>query len=82
MEKTNSRTWSNNSNTVQGETAALSFANATGGPIEIRDLPEPIEVWITRSEDQIDVNSLVTIFNKTKPRNERMMSHVLSESKT
>ncbi|XP_041474499.1 uncharacterized protein LOC121423243 isoform X2 [Lytechinus variegatus] len=77
MEKTNSKTWSNNSNTVQGETAALSFNNATGGKLEIKDLAEPIEVWIQRSEDQIDVDSLVTIYNVTKPQNERMLSHVL-----
>ncbi|XP_072168341.1 uncharacterized protein [Diadema setosum] len=77
MEKSNSKTWSNNSNTVQGQTAGLGFNNASGSPLEIKDLAEPIEIWVTRSADQIDESSLVTIVNVTKPRNERMLSHVL-----
>lgn len=79
MEKDNSRTWSNSSTSIQGETASLNFRNETGGIMVIQDLEEPIEIWVRRTEDQADFSSIPTLVNVTTPVYEEMIIHIIGE---
>lgn len=79
MEKDNSRTWSNSSRNVQGETASLNFRNETGGAMVIKDLEEPIEIWVRRTEDQADFSTIPTLVNVTTPNYDEMIIHIIGK---
>ncbi|XP_022084984.1 uncharacterized protein LOC110976208 [Acanthaster planci] len=77
IEKENSKTWSNSSSDVAGQTAKLSFRNETGGAMDIKNLPEPIEVWVERADDQMDTSTIETVFNQTTPMTEQAIIHTI-----
>ena len=77
LEKSNSRTWSNSSSSVQGGTASINLKNDTGGPISLDNLDAPLEVWLTRGTDEVDLSTITVIHNHTKPRVEPMIVHVV-----
>ena len=79
MEKTNSRTWSNTSSAVKGGTASMTLTNSTGGIISLNDLDEPLEVWLSREEDEVDLSTLQVIYNQTKPSVEPMIVHIVGK---
>ncbi|XP_038066995.1 uncharacterized protein LOC119737008 isoform X2 [Patiria miniata] len=80
IEKENSKTWSNSSSDIAGQTAKLSFRNETGGAMEIKELPEPIEVWVERTEDQMDMSTIQTIYDVTTPMTEAAVVHTIMNS--
>ncbi|XP_077979563.1 uncharacterized protein LOC144434915 [Glandiceps talaboti] len=76
IQENNPITWTNASDNVQGRVVALSFKNESGLPMDISDLDDPIEVWITRDESQVDTN-LPNYYNTTTSWHEAMTIHAI-----
>ncbi|XP_077979562.1 polycystin-1-like [Glandiceps talaboti] len=70
-------TWTNNSNNVQGTLLSMDLTNDTGEPIDLKDLANPIEVWLTRDETHVDLN-VEWQYNVTTPFGDDMTIHLIT----
>ena len=57
----------------------MVLKNETGGPVDLTNLDEPLEIWLSRLEEDVDMSLVEVINNRTKPQVEPMVIHVVSK---